>query len=93
MIMVTVCVITYNHEKYIRQCLNSIVEQKTNFKFEEDMPIGVLSRALNNSRANEVLGWTPKFTLEDGLKKTIDWFVKTHKKTDHVDKTILLEHS
>lgn len=31
---VSVCVITYNQEKYIRQCLASIVHQKTNFEFE-----------------------------------------------------------
>jgi glycosyltransferase involved in cell wall biosynthesis len=31
---VSVCVITYNQEKYIRQCLQSIVDQETNFDFE-----------------------------------------------------------
>lgn len=31
---VSVCVITYNHEKYIRQCLQSIVDQVTDFNFE-----------------------------------------------------------
>lgn len=31
---VSVCVITYNQEKYIRQCLQSIVDQNTNFDFE-----------------------------------------------------------
>ena len=31
---VTVCVITYNQEKYIRQCLQSIIDQKTDFEFE-----------------------------------------------------------
>lgn len=30
----SVCVVTYNHEKYIRQCLQSIVDQKTDFDFE-----------------------------------------------------------
>jgi len=31
---ISVCVVTYNHEKYIRQCLQSIVDQKVNVEFE-----------------------------------------------------------
>ena len=31
---VSVCMVTYNQEKYIRQCLQSIVDQETNFNFE-----------------------------------------------------------
>lgn len=31
---VSVCVVTYNQEKYIRQCLQSIVDQETDFLFE-----------------------------------------------------------
>jgi len=31
---VSVCVVTYNQEKYIRQCLQSLVDQKTDFDFE-----------------------------------------------------------
>ncbi|MGN0364404.1 MAG: glycosyltransferase family 2 protein [Suilimivivens sp.] len=31
---VTVCCITYNHAKYVRKCLDGLVEQKTNFSFE-----------------------------------------------------------
>lgn len=33
-IKVSVCVVTYNQEKYIRQCLQSLVDQVTSFKFE-----------------------------------------------------------
>lgn len=33
-IMVSICCITYNHEKYIRQALDSFLMQKTNFKYE-----------------------------------------------------------
>lgn len=31
---VTVCVVTYNHEKYIEECLESLVTQECNFDFE-----------------------------------------------------------
>lgn len=33
-IKVSVCVMTYNQEKYIRQCLQSIVDQETEYRFE-----------------------------------------------------------
>jgi glycosyltransferase involved in cell wall biosynthesis len=32
--LVSVSVVTYNHEKYIEQCLDSILNQKTDFDFE-----------------------------------------------------------
>lgn len=31
---VSVCVVTYNQERYIEQCLQNLVEQKTDFSFE-----------------------------------------------------------
>lgn len=33
-IKLSVCVVTYNQEQYIAECLQSLVDQETNFKFE-----------------------------------------------------------
>ena len=33
-VLVTVVTLAFNQEKYIRQCLESIVSQKTTFRFE-----------------------------------------------------------
>ena len=32
--MVSVCVTTYNHEKYVAQALDSIIAQKTKYSME-----------------------------------------------------------
>jgi len=61
--------------------------------FDKSKPVGALSRALDNSRAEELLGWKPRFSLKDGLKKTVDWYVKTHKDVSKLNEVLLLEHS
>jgi UDP-glucose 4-epimerase len=63
------------------------------FKFDESKPVGALSRALDNSRAYELLGWKPRFTLENGLKTTVDWFMREYGYTGKMDSEVLLEHS
>ena len=64
-----------------------------NFKFDTSKPVGALSRALDNSTAKKLLGWEPRFTLEDGLEKTIEWYLHNHKQEGSVNEEELLEHS
>ena len=52
-----------------------------------------LQRRPDIAKAKELLGWEPKFSLEDGLTKTIEWYLKTHKTSGKVDDDILLEHN
>ena len=59
-------------------------------KFDTSMPVGPLSRALDNRRAKELLGWAPRFSLEEGLRKTIEWYKHARGKTN-VTKDLLLE--
>jgi nucleoside-diphosphate-sugar epimerase len=43
--------------------------------YDTTKPEGVSSRALDISRAKELLGWSPGVALYDGLRRTIEWYV------------------
>jgi UDP-glucose 4-epimerase len=45
-------------------------------KYLEDKPVGVLHRAADTSYAKSVTGWQPAFSFEQGLKTTIEWYIK-----------------
>ena len=64
------------------------------FVFDTSKPVGAFSRALENVRAKKMLGWQPRITLEEGLKRTIEWYLKVHKKEDKkVSAKLLVEHA
>ncbi len=44
-------------------------------------PEGVKTRALDISKAEKLMGWKPTYDLEQGLKETIDWFIKEKPKS------------
>jgi nucleoside-diphosphate-sugar epimerase len=51
-----------------------IVGYPTKPKFEPKQPQGVFTRAPDISRANKLLDWMPKTTLDKGLDLTINWY-------------------
>ena len=76
----------------VAQMIFKLVDWKpAKINFETSMPVGPWSRALDNKRARELLGWTPKFSLEEGLKKTIEWYKQSSKYRNKVAKELLLE--
>jgi UDP-glucose 4-epimerase len=44
--------------------------------FMTEKPVGVRHRAADTTRAEELLGWKPEYTLEEGLAETIDWYIE-----------------
>ena len=51
---------------------------KAEIKFLPNMPTGPLNRVADNSLARKLLGWEPKTKFCEGLKRTIEWYNKTH---------------
>lgn len=44
--------------------------------YQTDKPVGVKHRAADTSRAEDLLGWEPEWTLSEGIAETIDWYVE-----------------
>lgn len=44
--------------------------------FDTTKPEGVHDRSADTRKAKQILGWEPTVNLEEGLKRTIDWFKK-----------------
>jgi UDP-glucose 4-epimerase len=45
-----------------------------------DKPQGVRHRAADTTRAEELLGWEPEYTVEEGIQNTLDWYLDNRDK-------------
>ncbi|QHC83422.1 dTDP-glucose 4,6-dehydratase [Empedobacter brevis] len=52
--------------------------------FVKDRPGHDLRYAIDATKIHEELGWKPSVTFEEGLSKTIDWFLENQEWLDHV---------
>jgi GDP-L-fucose synthase len=52
-----------------------VVGYKGKIVFNPTFPDGTLEKLMNSSRMRE-LGWEPTISLEDGLRKTYDWYLE-----------------
>jgi UDP-glucose 4-epimerase len=77
----------------IARMIFDLMDFHPKIKFDSAGPVGVLSRALDISRARRLLGWEPAVSLEQGMRRTIDWYVKTHKPNGGVVEKLLYERS
>lgn len=46
------------------------------FNFDMSKPVGVFSRAADLSRCRAILDWEPSISVDEGLRRTIDWYFK-----------------
>ena len=52
---------------------------KTKIFYDISKPDGSPRRNSNNKKAKEEIGFEAKVNLDEGLKRTIDWYKKTFK--------------
>jgi len=54
-----------------------ITRYRTQIVFDKGKTQGVRSRKADISKARNLLGWIPEVTLEDGLRRTVDWYLRS----------------
>jgi len=68
------------------------INKKINFKIEKKIKETSYLKLIS-SKSKKKLGWKPKYSLKEGLTKTIEWYISSHKATGNVENNLLLEHS
>lgn len=59
-------------------------ESEKLISYVKDRPGHDLRYAIDASKINKELGWKPSVTFEEGLEKTIDWYLSNAEWLDHV---------
>lgn len=60
--------------KQLAEMIKLIGQYNVHIWWDEDKPEGQASRCLDIARAKEVLGWSPKTTLQEAIRRTINWY-------------------
>ena len=64
-----------------RQVLRQIGHQP-DIRVRHDLPTGPMNRVADPSLAERALDWTPRIRFTDGLRRTIDWYLRTHRRDE-----------
>ena len=65
----------------LAKTIAKILDYRGKFKYD-GKSAGQKEKALNTERMKKVLGWQPRTSLEDGLRKTIEWYIANKEEAD-----------
>lgn len=61
--------------------LSRLSGKKFNYKILDQARYEIKDQYLASGKARKILGWKPKYTLEQGLERTVAWYNEYYKKT------------
>ncbi len=59
--------------------LSKFSGRKLNYKILNQARYEIKDQYLASGKARKILGWKPKYTLEQGLERTVDWYIQYYK--------------
>lgn len=60
----------------VRLILDRLGKDESLIRYVKDRPGHDRRYAIDNSRITSELGWTPAYTFQEGIRKTIDWYLE-----------------
>lgn len=60
--------------KYIIKLIEDLLEKKAKIKYLPRHPADVTATWANIDKAKNILSWNPKINIEEGIRKTVNWF-------------------
>ncbi len=63
-----------NNLAVVKKVLDILREDESKIEFVKDRPGHDRRYAIDWSKIKDKLGWQPKFSFDDGLKKTVEWY-------------------
>lgn len=60
----------------VRMIFDRLEWEPDEIDYLTDKPVGVKHRAADTTRAEDLLGWEPEYTLEEGIGRTLDWYLE-----------------
>jgi len=62
--------------KALAEAIRSAVGWKGAFVFDRTRPDGAIKKVLDGRRFLDLTGWSPAVTLEAGIERTVEWYVR-----------------
>jgi nucleoside-diphosphate-sugar epimerase len=59
---------------FVKQIFAETGWEPKDFDLQLDKPVGVASRASDNSKIRNVFGWEPTVSISEGIGRTVDWY-------------------
>jgi UDP-glucose 4-epimerase len=64
----------------VQTIFNQLDWEPEEIDYMTDKPVGVKHRAADTTRAEKLLSWEPEYALEDGIERTVDWYLEARDK-------------
>lgn len=61
---------------YVINLIEELLGKKAKIQWEKRHPADIYATWADISEAKKYIGWQPKISIEEGLKKTVDWYLE-----------------